>query len=170
LTAPAIRIETLQFADGGDIPNSRLPLVVYRSAIAPERAGAEALEELFGKNGWPPRWRAQIYTFHHYHSSTHETLGIARGTARVMFGGKAGKAVDVRAGDVVVIPAGVGHKRLDSSAQFLVVGAYPPGADWDLLRGEKGERPRADENIARVKLPVSDPVEGTAGTLTKLWR
>ncbi len=170
MTAPAIRLETLQFADGGEIPNSRLPLVVYRSAIAPARASAEALEELFEANGWPPQWRAQIYTFHHYHSTAHETLGIARGNARVMFGGKNGKAVDVRAGDVVVIPAGVGHKRLESSAQFLVVGASPPGVSWDLLRGEPGERPAADINISKVKPPPSDPVEGLSGALTKLWR
>lgn len=73
-------------------------------------------------------------------------------------------------GDAIVLPAGVGHKLLHASADFLVVGAYPPGQDWDLLRGEPGERVRAAENIARVPLPEGDPVQGADGPLTELWR
>ncbi len=110
-----------------------------------------------------------MFTFHHYHSTAHEVLGVARGSARVMFGGPSGEAFDVEAGDVVVIPAGVGHCRLSSSGDFLVVGAYPPGQSWDLLRGDPGERPQADQNIARVPMPRTDPVEGEGGALVRLW-
>lgn len=156
-----------QFADDGTFPNSRLPLLIYREAIA--AVTPEALEALFARNGWPPQWRSGIYPFHHFHSTAHETLGIAAGQAHLLLGGPNGREFDVKAGDVIVIPAGVGHRRLKSSADFLVVGAYPPGQHWDLLKGEPGERPKADENIARVPLPQTDPVEGKGGALMRAW-
>jgi uncharacterized protein YjlB len=88
---------------------------------------------------------------------------------RVQFGGENGPLVDVTLGDVVLIPAGVGHKNLGSSRDLLVVGAYPPGQRWDLCRGTPAERPWALENIARVPLPKLDPVYGSAGPLTSQW-
>jgi uncharacterized protein YjlB len=157
------------FADDGEFPNSRLPLIVYRGALAPEDAAPEVLEELFKASGWPPAWRSSIFTYHHYHSTAHECLGIASGEARVMFGGPDGREFDVISGDVVVIPAGVAHRRLTSTADFLVVGAYPPGQDWDLLRGDPADRPRADENIAKVPMPITDPVGGNHGPLPGAW-
>lgn len=164
------RTEVLQavvFADDGTFPNSRLPLLFYEAALPRDAATPEAVERLFAENGWPPAWRASVYTFHHYHSTAHETLGIARGSARLMLGGPQGQEFEVRAGDVIVIPAGVAHKRVSSSADFLVVGCYPPGQDWDLLRGEAGDRPRADANIAAVPMPETDPV---GGELVRRWR
>lgn len=163
-------LSTIVFADDGTFPNSRLPLLFYEAALPRGEVTPEALEQLFAENGWPPAWRASVYTFHHYHSTAHETLGIARGEARLMLGGPEGQEVDVAAGDVIVIPAGVAHRRLSSSADFLVVGCYPPGQDWDLLRGEPGARPKADENIARVPLPKTDPVSGATGPLMERWR
>lgn len=157
------------FADDGTFPNSRLPLLLYGGAVPPERASPEAMEALFARNGWPPQWRSGIYPFHHYHSTAHEALGIAGGSAHLMLGGPEGREFDVSAGDVIVIPAGVAHRRLSSSADFLVVGAYPPGRHWDLLRGEPGDRPQADQNIARVPVPDSDPVAGGQGPLLGAW-
>ena len=143
---------------------------VLRIGAARNLGFAEAMEELFASNGWPPAWRASIFTYHHYHSTAHETLGVARGSARLMLGGPEGREFDVEAGDVIVIPAGVAHRRLDSSGDFLVVGCYPPGQDWDLLRGEPGDRPQADRNIAAVPMPRSDPVGGPQGALMTHWK
>jgi len=159
-----------RFYDDGTYPNSKLPLLFYEAALPRGEASPEAFEAMFAENGWPPAWRSSIYTFHHYHSTAHETLGIARGSARLMLGGPEGRELDVEAGDVIVIPAGVAHKRLDSSSDFLVVGCYPPGQDWDLLRGEPGERPRADANIAKVPTPATDPVGGKGGPLLRHWK
>ena len=163
-------ITAVHLSDGAQIPNSRLPVLIFHAAIDPKAVDATAFEALFAANGWPPAWRSGIYPFHHYHSTAHEVLGVAKGSARVLLGGPDGRAFDIAAGDAVVIPAGVGHKRLSSSDDFLVVGAYPPGQDWDLLKGEPGERPAADENIASVPLPKSDPVGGPDGPLVELWR
>jgi len=157
------------FTDDGRFANSRQPVVIYRLALASDAASAEAMEQLLDGNGWPSQWRSGVYDFHHYHSTAHAALGIAGGSARLMLGGPAGREFAVSAGDVVVLPAGTAHRRLSASDDFLVVGAYPPGQDWDLLRGEAGERPAADERIAAVPLPVTDPVGGAGGAVLEKW-
>ena len=161
-------VETMHFADDGVFPNSALPLLLYRKAM--EWSGPEPLEQLFKRNGWVPQWRDTVFTFPHYHSRSHECLGIAKGKATLRFGGAAGAEVRVEAGDVIVIPAGVAHQRVTASADFTVVGAYPPGQeDFDTLRGQPGDRPKADQTIARLALPTSDPVQGSSGALMREW-
>ena len=163
-----VAVET--FNDDGTFPNSRLPLLLYRAAVPSGRASPEAMEALFDAAGWPPAWRYTVYPFHHYHSNAHEALGVGRGSARLMLGGPSGREFDVTTGDVVLIPAGVVHKRLAASGDFLMVGAYPPGPSPDLLRGEPGDRPGADHNITSVPLPRTDPVAGADGPLQRHWR
>src|ERR671938_1556326 len=109
------------FADDGRIPNNpRLPLLVYRRALEPSPPDpAAAFEAAFARNGWTGAWRDGIYGFHHYHSTSHEVLGIARGRVRVRLGGEGGLATELRAGDVVVIPAGVGHKNEGATPDLL---------------------------------------------------
>lgn len=157
------------FEDDGVFPNSRLPLLLYKSAVPPAEASPERMEALFAAGGWPPAWRYTVYPYHHYHSTAHEVLGIASGHARLMLGGPKGHEFDVEAGDVIVIPAGVVHKQISKSGDFLVVGGYPPGQRADQHRGEPGDRPKADQNIARVALPKTDPVTGAAGPLRDHW-
>ena len=162
-------VESYIFADDGVFPNSRLPVLIYRSVVSD--GGPEALERLFKRNGWPPQWRDTVFTFHHYHSRSHECLGVATGHSTLRLGGPEGQVVRVDAGDVVMIPAGVAHQRVVASADFMVVGAYPPGQEnFDTLRGNREDRPKADENIAEVPKPQSDPVEGSSGSLLELWR
>jgi uncharacterized protein YjlB len=157
------------FADDGRFPNSVLPVIIYRQAISSADVTPEALEALFDGNGWPSQWRAGVYDFHHYHSTTHECLGVARGSATLRLGGPTGRSFAVTAGDVVLLPAGTAHQRESDDADFLVVGAYPPGQKWDLLRGDAVDRPEADQRIARVRLPTTDPVGGQAGPALEKW-
>lgn len=160
-----------RFEDDGTFPNSVLPLLIYKAAVAPREASPQRMEEMFAAGGWPPAWRYTVYPFHHYHSNSHEALGIATGHARLMLGGPKGREFEVTAGDVIVIPAGVVHKQISKSGDFLVVGGYPAGSPpVDLLRGEAGDRPRADSRIAGVRLPDTDPVTGSAGPLAEHWR
>ena len=166
------RVETHRFADDGRIPNNPgLPLLLYPGALTV--AGddpAGRFEDRFRRNGWRGCWRNGIFAFPHYHSTAHEVLGIAAGEAKVRFGGEAGIVTTVEAGDVVAIPAGVGHQNLGSSRDFLVVGAYPAGQTWDLCRGVSGERPGVLRNIEAVVLPARDPVHGDGGPLLVFWR
>ncbi len=159
----------LFFKDDGKIPNNRLPLIIYKNAFSDRgREGAAWLEDRFATNNWTNSWRNGIYSFHHYHSTSHEVLGIYSGKALVHFGGEQGEKVQVEAGDIVIIPAGVGHKNLGSE-DLGVVGAYPEGRSWDLLRGLSGERPKADQNIAALPVPSADPLLGKVEGLRKLW-
>ena len=86
------------------------------------------------------------------------------------FGGENGETVGLTAGDVVVIPAGVGHARISQSHDLLVVGAYAEGRDWDIIRAtDAGAIGPARKRIAQVPLPEADPVDGADGPLMKLW-
>jgi uncharacterized protein YjlB len=163
---------TTMFRDDGVIPNNpELPFIHYLGAVAlPERGDPAAVfEELFERNGWGNSWRNGIYDYVHYHSGTHEVLGIARGHARVRFGGNSGKVVDLREGDVVILPAGTGHQSLDASKDLLVIGAYPPNGKYDECRGSRQEHERALESIPKVHLPAKDPVYGADGPLMDAW-
>jgi uncharacterized protein YjlB len=156
--------ELLFLADDGTIPNNpRLPALLFRGAVAP--GDPESAETLFARHGWPPAWRNGIYPYHHYHPDAHEALAIARGTVRVMLGGEAGQVLDLSAGDVVVLPAGTGHRNLGASPDLLVVGAYPEGQSPTEYRGRPGEHDRAVPQITAVLDPPSEPVRGRSWPL-----
>lgn len=161
----------LSLSDDGQTPNNpRLPLLLYRAVFDSARSeAATGAEALFGANGWGGFWRNGIYDFTHYHSTCHEALGVARGWADVRFGGEGGETVRIEAGDVVVLPAGTGHRCEAASADFLVVGAYPPDQPFDLMRSEEGGRDEAIERIAVVPFPATDPVYGADGGLRSRW-
>jgi uncharacterized protein YjlB len=167
------RIETIRFVDDGLLPNSALLVILYRGAIEPSaRDPAAAFERSFARNGWRNGWRDGVYPFHHYHSTSHEVLGIARGSAVLRLGGRKGRNFEVAAGDVVLLPAGTGHKRVSASSDFLVVGAYPDGRDWDLIKPYRESAEVHDEALARIAalpLPRLDPVEGGGGPVSRLW-
>ena len=162
--------ETLIFEDDGSIPNNDLPLLVYRDAFLERgKAGAEWLVRTFADHNWTNSWRNGVYPFHHYHSTSHEVMGVYSGEATLHLGGEKGKKLDIKAGDVIVIPAGVGHKNLGSK-NLGVVGAYPNGRDHDLLRGNPDDRPEAIKNIEAVPLPSQDPLLGKDGGLVDIWK
>ncbi len=98
-----------RFRDDGETPNNpRLKLLHYRSAVKLPDAfdPAAVFEALFASNGWTDSWRDGIYPFLHFHTQTHEVLGIARGTVSARFGGARGRVLHLKPGDVVVLPAG----------------------------------------------------------------
>ena len=166
-----VKPKTFLFADDGSIPNNpHLPLILYPAALNLAKNDSATLCELiFQTNGWGGIWRNGIYTYHHFHSTAHEVLAIARGQAKVQFGGEQGVIMNVQSGDVVVIPAGVGHKNLGSSTNLLVVGAYPAGQRWDLCRGKPEQRLQILNNITQVPLPETDPIYGAEGLLVSHW-
>lgn len=161
--------ELFQFEDDGVIPNSPFPVLIYKNCFSETgNAGAEWLEKRFAENNWKNAWRNGIFDYHHYHSNTHEVLGVYKGKALLQLGGKNGKKIDVSAGDVIVIPAGVAHKNLGSE-DFAVVGAYPQGMSHDMNTGKEGERPQVDKNITAVPIPKNDPLQGKKHGLPKIW-
>ena len=120
--------------------NPKLPLVIYRHAVrlGPGHDPAAVLEALFARHGWRDAWRNGVHDFLHFHTGTHEVLGIARGRVTMQFGGAAGPKMALAAGDVAVLPAGTGRRRMRASRDLLVVCAYPDGGRYD------EPQPRAD--------------------------
>ena len=164
-----IKPEMLYFKDDGKIPNSDFPLLLYRDTIPKgQENSSQWYRKQFAAQNWTNSWTNGIYSFHHYHSTSHEVLGIFSGSALLHLGGEKGTKIEVKKGDIIVIPAGVGHKKI-SGNNLGVVGAYPDGRNWDLLRGYKGERPEADKNIQSLPVPSTDPFLGQNDGLVKMW-
>ncbi len=165
--------QTFLFGDDGETPNNpTCPLLVYPSAVALP-AGldpAAVFEKLFASNGWGRGWRNGIFDFVHFHAQVHEVLGIARGETRVRFGGAKGKVITVKAGDVVVLPAGTGHQRVAPAKDLLVVGAYPPEGQYDQHQPDDIDPREARRRISRVPVPKMDPLHGERGPLRELWK
>jgi uncharacterized protein YjlB len=160
--------EVLRLSKNGWMPNNDLlPVLLYRGAFATQQEMASAMEATFEHTGWPPQWRNGVYDFHHYHSTAHEVLGFARGWGKLVLGGEGGHELVVKSGDVAVLPAGTGHCRLDASADFLVIGAYPKGETWDICRSAPDAATL--DRMRKVAFPASDPVSGAGGPLARHW-
>jgi uncharacterized protein YjlB len=163
--AGVMRLETWQAPPGDQIPNHpSFPVLLY-SDVDAAASGADACRALFAEHGWGGSWVDGVFPFHHFHSTSHEVLGVVAGAATLELGGPQGRAFGVSAGDVIVLPAGTGHRRASARDGFTVLGAYPAGQeDYDLLRAADAA---ARERIAALAAPPQDPVggEGVAG-----WR
>jgi uncharacterized protein YjlB len=160
-------VKVLYFDDDGTIPNHpRLPVLLYEHVFISKKA---KVESIFNSHDWKNSWVGGIYDFHHYHSNSHEALGVISGSARLKLGGHMGENIVVHAGDVLVLPAGTGHMRLQSTADFKVVGAYPEGMEYNLRTGKQTDRPHVFDEIAQVPIPTTDPVYGDKGPLTEWW-
>jgi len=166
-------IENFKLKRKNNFPNSSLPVLIYREAIelpAQKNKAALIAEKTFGRNGWSNSWKNGIYDFHHYHSNTHECMIICSGKATVVLGGPGGKKTDLKAGDVLILPAGTGHKCIKFSEDFLCVGAYPQGKDYDLRLGRAKELKSSAKRISQVSLPAKDPIFGKTGVLKAYWK
>jgi uncharacterized protein YjlB len=148
-----MRLETWAAPPGDVIPNHpSFPVLIYREVNSPDPRA------LFHEHGWGGSWVDGVFEFHHFHSTSHEVLGVLSGEATLELGGPQGESFDVRAGDVLVLPAGTGHKRATARDGFTVCGAYPAGQeDYDLLREADVA---ALERIPAVPVPDQDPVGG----------
>jgi uncharacterized protein YjlB len=162
-----MRLETWHAPPGERIPNHpSFAVLIYRDVEAARR-GAAGCRACFAEHGWSGSWVNGVFGFHHFHSTSHEVLGVVSGHATLELGGPHGRSFEVACGDVLVLPAGTGHRRAIADPEFTVVGAYPAGQeDYDLLRGEDpAQVARARERIAALAVPPNDPVggDGVAG-------
>lgn len=158
------------FEDDGAIPNNpKLPLLVYKNEPNTALTSVQNCIARLEKHGWSNAWVNGIYSYHHYHSNTHEVLVVISGEATVKMGGEKGVLIELIAGDALVIPAGVGHCHQQSSEDFRVVGAYPDGRSYDLCTAHSSGRAQLIENISNVARPELDPVSGKPTPLHNYW-
>src|SRR3954452_12399884 len=122
------RVRKIYFGRAADVPNSTLHVLLYRSVLSPGTAGkASAFRARFKRTGWTGIWTDTIYDYTHFHSNAHEVLGIAEGKVTLRLGGEDGSLFRLRTGDMLVLPAGIGHRRVGGDEGLKVVGAYPRG-------------------------------------------
>ena len=174
---PPVKRRTTQpithtFADDGRIPNNVLPLVLYRCAI--DLTGSPDPEDADRKNLYR-QWLGRPVAQRHLSLralSFDDSRGDGR-RARPRRGAlrrRQRRTIEVASGDVVVLPAGIGHQRLTQSPDLVVIGAYPPNGKYNLCRGTKAEHADALASIPDVPHPATDPVFGPKGPLIALWR
>ena len=166
------RVIAHRLEPSGGIPNHpRWGLLLYPAAVIIAGTDpAAAFEALFDRNRWPAAWRNGVHPFHHFHTKAHEALGVYSGEVTVQFGGEDGVVVTARPGDVIVLPAGTGHKKVSSRGALGIVGAYPAGQRPDMCTPLLSSAKRSAEAVARVPLPECDPVYGAGGPLFTHWQ
>ncbi|KAF2136114.1 uncharacterized protein K452DRAFT_292697 [Aplosporella prunicola CBS 121167] len=164
-----LRVSRHQIPSYALLPNTSIqqkPLLIYHTAFS-TNTSASAIEAHLASTGVvTPQWRYSMYTTTHFHSTTHEVLCISSGKALLCFGGEHNEGrVEpvVQKGDVVVVPAGVGHRLLeDREGGFEMVGSYPKGCNWDMCYGNEGEEDKV-KGIGGLGWFERDPVYGDQG-------
>lgn len=142
------------------IPNSDLPFILWKNRLPDDASNGEAACRLFETNGWTGTWVYTVYPFWHFHTKGHEVLACVSGSAVLGFGGDSGITAKVEVGDVCIVPAGVGHKRISASTDFRMAGGYPPDQEGDINSPGDLEDSAIGAALAKVALPTTDPVTG----------
>lgn len=135
--------------------NPALPARLYAAALRGQNDGQ--IRAHLQQRDWTGTWKGIIYNFHHYHSHAHEVLVVLQGQAQIVLGGEGGPEVTVGEGDVLLLPAGVGHCCRHHSPDFAVMGAYAAGRDWDICRPEETDLAWAQARIAQVPVWENEP-------------
>ena len=90
------------------VPNSPLPVLIYRSAL-PEEPDAVTTRSYIESNDWLQGGVFKTYSAHHFHSVTHECYAVFKGSSRLLLGKgpldeEDGTEVELGVGDVIVLP------------------------------------------------------------------
>lgn len=147
------------FKDDGVTPNSHLPVLIYRGLFDDSYESCEQwLEDKFTGNGWVRTCNKPLFEYYHYHSNTHEVLGVCDGKGFLQLAADNGVRTEIVKGDVILIPAGVGHYCMTHSDDFAVVAGYPDSVVPDVKRATAENRTAALENLKNVAPPAFDPI------------
>ncbi|KAJ5601252.1 hypothetical protein N7510_010786 [Penicillium lagena] len=119
------------------VPNSRLPILVYRNAILDP--SPRKILNIIEPNGWLKGGQWKAYKVPHFHAACHECYAVLQGKTTYQLGigptdpkfnvkGEPyGMRLTVQKGDVFVLPAGICHASLESEGDYEFIGLYPNG-------------------------------------------
>ncbi|XEV01474.1 hypothetical protein FSHL1_006761 [Fusarium sambucinum] len=169
-------LEVYYFEQTEFVPNSRLPLLVYRNVL-PQPLSEKSAKVFLENNQWFKGGAWGPVPRHHFHPNTHECYAVTRGSSTLLFGvgpsedTELGRRVHVASGDVVIIPAGVSHCSTDFQDDYMYLGVYPKDSPkWknEYCRDANRCELLRDEAKA-VVVPDWDPVKGHHGPLHQIW-
>jgi len=154
-------------------PNSTLPVLYYKNALKDslgESFTADDVLELFERNGYTNGWVNGIHSEHHFHPNTHEVLACVEAQGMVQIGGDRGEITQFRKGDILLVPAGVAHKKVDGDMKFQVVGAYPEELSPEMQYGNADDYESMRSRSEEVEVPKTDPLTGSPGAVDEYWK
>ncbi|KAL9631123.1 MAG: hypothetical protein Q9164_006062 [Protoblastenia rupestris] len=164
-----IKVSSHQIPAFENMPNTSIqnkPLLIYHGAFRSNTSATIIERHLSDIGVVEAEWRYSMYTFSHFHSTSHEVLCVYSGSAKLCFGGEDNPQrveVVVGKGDVMIVPAGVAHRLLeDHDGGFSMVGCYPKGKRWDMCYGRDGEEGN-EKRIAILEWFERDPIYGREG-------
>lgn len=155
---------------GEIMPNSRLPVLVYPAAVPFSDSTEQDAKRLLSANKWGGQWTNGVFDYDHFHPNAHEALAIVGGWIQLRVGGEVGITLQLDAGDIIVLPAGTGHRCVMASGELSVVGAYPKGQERFRTETSAADVPDCREELQAVAEPETDPVFGKGGPLVAAWR
>ncbi|WVQ65262.1 uncharacterized protein L199_003436 [Kwoniella botswanensis] len=178
MTLSSLKVSKHHIPAYQNFPNTSLrpyPFMIYHSAY-PSSLSPTSVEQHISSMGIvKPAWRYTMYGQHHYHSTVDEVLVVVDGSARLCFGGSVSNPhkveIEVGKGDVMIVPAGVGHALTEDKGSFEMVGSYPKESDnWDMCTGESDEKDKNWDNIRKLKWLKGDPVYGDQGPVVDVGK
>ena len=101
--------ETYYLTPTTHVPNSPLPVLVYRNVLQGEN-GEESMKQKIESNKWMSGGSFKHWPAHHFHSVTHECYAAFKGSSRMLLGRgpldgiDGGAEVEMYAGDIIVLP------------------------------------------------------------------
>ncbi|KZT25550.1 hypothetical protein NEOLEDRAFT_1133526 [Neolentinus lepideus HHB14362 ss-1] len=171
-----VKIETYYIPRHGFIPNSdptSKPLIYYKSLFQKGASKAAIKDHINSLKVVEAQWTYTMYPTTHFHTTSHEAIIVLSGGALLLFGGESNPArveLEVKAGDALLIPAGVSHKQVKEIGLevFDMMGAYPVNAEhWDMCYGLK-EEGNTEARIKQLDWFTKDPFYGENGPAVKV--
>lgn len=134
---PPASPETYRFKPTPYVPNSILPVLVYRQVL-PSNPTPATIRQALEKNAWIQGGVFKTYRTHHFHSVTHECYAVFKGSSRLLLGRgplddpALGREVTLTVGDIIILP--VSFNFFFFAAPGLEITSTSPGRRQSLLR------------------------------------
>jgi uncharacterized protein YjlB len=124
------------FENPADVPNSRLTVLIFRSVLVPGiPAKPDLFRKRFRKAGGAVCGQTRSSITRIFIRTRMKFWEFIEGKVTVRLGGEQGRLFRLKAGDMLLLPPGVGHRRVGDDKGLKLIGAYPRGqSNYDMKR------------------------------------